>query len=116
MKPHVLFFALALLAAVLVVSGCTATVSTNDPAEEARASCIAECRLELERGFYYMPDGPCLSDNNPRWDVDDWVCDVAHSPRLAIDNEPPNQCTGYRTGAASHFVEVDPECNFIRAV
>jgi hypothetical protein len=115
MKTRFFFLALVLAVAVMVVSGCT-SADTGDDAEDAKRSCIDECQLELARGFYYMEDGPCLSDNSPRWSINDWVCDVAHSPRQDVDMEPPNQCTDYRIGVASHFVEVDPECNFIRAV
>ena len=56
-----------------------------------------------------MTNGPCLSNEI----VEDWVCDVAHSPRQAVDDLPENQCPAYGD-KASHFVEVDPDCNFIR--
>ncbi len=55
--------------------------------------------------------GPCLSNEI----APDWVCDVAHSPRQAVDNNPANQCLAFREGKASHFVEVDGNCNLIRA-
>lgn len=58
-----------------------------------------------------MSDGPCLSNDL----MDDWVFDIAHSPRQEIDNEPENQCSAYREGKAHHFVEFDPEGNLIRA-
>ncbi|MDI6798392.1 MAG: hypothetical protein QMD12_00100 [Candidatus Aenigmarchaeota archaeon] len=58
--------------------------------------------------------GPCLL--NPIPEYPDWVCDVAHSPREAIDNQPENQCSAYREGIANHFVEVDLGCKLIRAV
>jgi len=63
-----------------------------------------------------LSDGPCLSDDNPEWAIENWVCDVAHSPREAIDNLPENQCREFREGIASHFVEVDPNCKFIKAI
>jgi hypothetical protein len=44
------------------------------------------------------------------------VCDVAHSPRQEVDNNPHNQCQSYLIGQAHHFVEVTPECRLIRAV
>lgn len=58
-----------------------------------------------------MSRGPCLSNEV----IPDWVADVAHWPRQAIDNDPANQCPAYREGKAHHFVELDPEGNFIRA-
>jgi hypothetical protein len=41
--------------------------------------------------------------------------DIAHYPRLAIDDDPANQCAAYRDGTTHHFVELDPEGNLIRA-
>lgn len=58
-----------------------------------------------------MADGPCLSEEL----MDDWVLDIAHNPRQSVDNLPENQCESYRSGAANHFVELDPDGNHIRA-
>ena len=55
-------------------------------------------------------DGPCLGVI-----MEDWVADIAHNPRLPIDNRPENQCPEFRAGEAHHFVELDPEGNFVRA-
>ena len=80
-----------------------------DPIEE----CIKLC--SSVKGKINLTNGPCLSDDNPEWKVKDWVCDVAHWPRQAVDNLPENQCKDFREGKAHHFVEVDENCNFIRA-
>jgi len=61
-----------------------------------------------------LEDGPCLLDPMPQ--DPDWVCDVAHWPRQAIDNQPENQCQSYRNQTSHHFIEVTPDCGFIRAV
>jgi len=58
-----------------------------------------------------MSNGPCLSNEI----IPDWVVDVAHNPREAIDNQPENQCSAFREGKAHHFVELDPMGNLIRA-
>ena len=55
--------------------------------------------------------GPCLADSL----IPDWVADIAHNPRAAVDDDPANQCPAYRAGTAHHFVELDPEGNLIRA-
>ena len=55
-------------------------------------------------------NGPCLSNNL----LGDWVVDVAHNPREAIDDLPENQCTAYLTNKVQHFIELDPEGNLIR--
>lgn len=53
--------------------------------------------------------GPCLGTIAP-----DWVLDIAHNPRLPIDDQPENQCEELRAGRAHHFVELTPEGNIIR--
>lgn len=55
--------------------------------------------------------GPCLSENI----IPGWVCDIAHSPRQDIDDDPTYQCASFNSGAAKHFVEVDGNCNLIKA-
>ena len=57
-----------------------------------------------------MTNGPCLGVVAP-----DWVADVAHDPRQAVDDDPANQCAAYRSGEAHHFVELDLEGNIIRS-
>ncbi len=66
---------------------------------------------EMKAAGVDMSRGPCLSNEI----IPDWVADVAHWPRQAVDNDPANQCPAYREGRAHHFVELDPEGNFIRA-
>jgi uncharacterized protein YceK len=96
---------------VVIISGCTQQAS-QDVSEQAKTECIALCKASAAD----LSNGPCLSDNNPGWKTSDWACDVAHSPRQAIDNQPENQCAAFREGKAHHFVEVDPGCGFIKAV
>jgi hypothetical protein len=57
--------------------------------------------------------GPCIAENVPG--LPDWVVDIAHNPRLPIDDEPANQCQRYRDGEAHHFVELEPNGALIRA-
>lgn len=108
-KLKLLLFSLVL---IVLVSGCTKQPEPQQggDAERAKLACIQECKkaLEEERD---LSNGPCLSDEI----IDDWVCDVAHSPRQPIDNDPANQCGAFRKGEAHHFVEVDPNCNFIKS-
>jgi hypothetical protein len=102
---------LVLLVGVLLVCGCVQQ-GGEQTQEQAKSACIALC----EASEVDLSDGPCLSDDNPDWDIDDWVCDVAHSPREPVDNLPENQCQEFRNGEAHHFVEVTPQCEFIRAM
>ncbi len=100
--------ALGLFACLMVVlfSGCVGSPGTGgDNIQELVERCVQLCREY--RGD--KSNGPCLSNNLSR----DWVCDIAHDPRLPVDNNPENQCPAFgRT--AHHFVEVDEDCNLIR--
>ena len=116
---------LVLLAlAIILTSGCITTDSAElrlpigalPPGGEAAVTrCLEICKQKLSRRTD-LSVGPCLANQ-----VDtDWVCDVVHSPRQEVDNLPENQCSAWREaseqGRTMHFVEVDLECNFIRAV
>jgi hypothetical protein len=95
----------ALVLAAVAVSGCGGTEA--DP-ETVRLAKQAYERAKA-RGVD-MARGPCLGIIKPGW-----VADVAHDPRQDIDDEPENQCAAYREGEADHFVELDPDGNFIRS-
>jgi hypothetical protein len=79
--------------------------------ERAIEACISLCKSKLNEGMN-LSNGPCLSNEI----IANWVCDVAHSPRQKVDNLEENQCSAYRQGLANHFVEVDTNCNLIRAI
>jgi len=104
MKAKIFFSALIL---TMLLSGC---VGQNNEVDSPKDACIKKCNAELAAGRD-LSSGPCLSNEIAK----NWVCDVAHSPRTAVDNEKKNQCSSYGTTAA-HFVEVTPDCSFIRAV
>jgi hypothetical protein len=91
-----------LLAATSACGGADADPATIAGAKRAYAAAKA-------RGVD-MTNGPCLGIVAP-----DWVADVAHDPRRAVDDDPANQCAAYRSGEAHHFVELDPEGNVIRS-
>lgn len=78
--------------------------------------CIELCLKEKEKRD--LSNGPCLSDNNTEWNISGWVCDVAHWPRKPVDDKIENQCNewweAHLAGKEIHFVEVDPNCRFIR--
>lgn len=80
--------------------------------EIAVQKCAALCKEALESG-QDLSNGPCLSDEAQSWDVEDWVCDIAHSPRAEVDNLKENQCKEFGV-SANHFVEFTPECEFIK--
>ncbi len=56
-------------------------------------------------------NGPCLSNEV----ISNWAVDIAHNPRIPIDNLPQNQCSSYQEGKVKHFVELDPDGNLIKS-
>lgn len=98
---------------IVLLSGCINQEKIQTDVEKASLACVNECKTWLNAGKD-LRDGPCLL--NPIPELPDWVCDVAHSPRLTnIDNLPENQCSEYGK-TAKHFVEVDPRCELIGTV
>lgn len=66
---------------------------------------------EMKTKGWDFSQGPCLTNAlRPGW-----VLDIAHSPRLPIDDLPENQCPSFREDKAKHFVELDIDGNLIRA-
>ena len=110
--------AIAISVAVIIIIG-VAWMYVNSPIEVTDADravylCIFLCKASANEGLS-MDDGPCLSSGSPAWEVENWVCDVAHWPREDVDNLPVNQCPEYGS-TAHHFVEVNPGCGFIRSI
>ena len=82
--------------------------------QAALETCVNSCIHTLEAGdSASLQSGHCLLD--PINVQPEWVCDIAHSPRLPEDNLPDNQCSFYRSGNSTHFIELSPECVLIRA-
>jgi len=57
-----------------------------------------------------MSTGPCLGRV-----ADDWVLDIAHNPRQAVDDSAENQCQDFKNGNVKHFIEFDPNGELIRS-
>jgi hypothetical protein len=96
----------------LVIPAC----GGDDVSEEERDQAIAAANQAYEEAVGRGQDldvGPCIAEELPG--LPDWVADVAHDPREDVDDEPENQCQRYREGEASHFVELSPEGEVIRA-
>lgn len=103
---------IAIVAVILFISAALLVLpdifqNTDKPFVD---SCIAACENYLKTGNT-LDVGPCLMNPIPKTE---WVCDVAHSPRMPIDNIAENQCSAFNVGTASHFIEVTPDCKFIR--
>jgi hypothetical protein len=91
-----------ILFAIIFLSGCA------QQQDGIVSSCTQLCRQEKNKGTD-LSAGPCLSNSI----AEDWVCDVAHSPREDVDNLPENQCSAFGK-TANHFVEVDVNCSLIK--
>ncbi len=106
---------------LFLLLGCSIKDWGNRPNEhtgvadrkDAIRACRELCNEQLEKGVD-LSSGPCLSRNNPDWNVPGWVCDVAHWPRKEIDNLKENQCPEYGV-TVSRFVELSQYCTLIRA-
>lgn len=66
--------------------------------------------LEKKREDIDMTNGPCLGKI-----AEDWVLDIAHNPRLPVDNDPKNQCQDFIEGKVHHFIELNPDGKLIRS-
>ena len=113
-KIVIIIFIAFFITLIIFISGCihqTLQSSTELP-DDISNSCINACKDALNSGKD-LSSGPCILDPMP---IDsDWVCDIVHDPRQSIDNQPENQCQSYRNGTSHHFIELTPDCKFIRA-
>lgn len=110
--PKFLLFAISLGVIILTVTlvlifGRFTPKSEIDTAVNQANLLYNQRRLE-EQDF---SNGPCLSNAL----MPGWVLDIVHSPRQSTDDLPQNQCPAFKEGGASHFVELDPEGNLVRA-
>lgn len=74
--------------------------------EEAQALAVQKKKMYSESEW---AKGPCLGKVN-----DEWVVDIAHNPRIAIDDNPDNQCVDFAEGKVKHFVELTPDGKLIK--
>ncbi|MBI3341528.1 hypothetical protein HY024_00220 [Candidatus Curtissbacteria bacterium] len=65
---------------------------------------------KAKEGGQDLKNGPCLGKI-----ADDWVLDIAHNPRLPVDDLDENQCPDLKQGSAHHFIEMDASGQIIQA-
>lgn len=106
---------IVILTVSLLLSGCSFISSGSKPTpvnnEETRAVAAAKKLYEERKGKGDEFKSQCLSDEI----IPGWVADIAHQPRTPEDDDPTNQCASFREGKTKHFVELDPDGNFLRA-
>jgi hypothetical protein len=98
--------AASLLLSTFLLGGCGDGAEADEPTIMLAKEAYQEAKA---RGVDMSP-GPCLGVIK-----EGWVADVAHDPRQDVDDEPENQCEAYRSGEVDHFIELDPEGEFIRS-
>lgn len=114
--PKLILFVLSLLT-IILTAFFTLLINVNSSdsvSKEETDTAINQAQLiyrdRKTRGEDFSK-GSCLSNAL----MPDWVLDIAHDPRLPVDDLPENQCPAYLEGRARHFVELDPDGNLIRA-
>ncbi|MFB6217176.1 MAG: hypothetical protein ABEJ72_09500 [Candidatus Aenigmatarchaeota archaeon] len=95
---------------ILTTSGCIGDSNQTSRTKTVKKKCIEACEKALQNGRN-LSRGPCLLDPVEN---SNWVCDVAHDPRKPVDNQRENQCDAWHNGTADRFIEVTPDCDFIR--
>jgi hypothetical protein len=103
----------ALLLGAALIAGCGGDDGASEDEKDRAVAAAQSAYQQARSGGEDLSRGPCISESLPG--LDDWVADVAHDPREDIDDDPANQCQRYRDGEASHFVELTPEGELIRA-
>jgi hypothetical protein len=105
--------AAVLAAGALAWGGCGGSdeASKSDQARAVNEAKQAYAKLEAQQQD--LTRGPCIAERLPG--LPDWVVDIAHDPRQAVDDQAANQCARFRSGEAHHFVELDPTGELIRA-
>jgi hypothetical protein len=99
-----------LVATCLFLAACGGGPSESEKDKAAAAAKVAYAKAKAAGTDFSR--GPCIAEHLPG--LPDWVADVAHDPRQAVDDDPANQCSRARSGDAGHFVELDPAGNLIR--
>lgn len=112
-----LFF--IILVILLIYSGIVYFLRPdNNGVYKAGASLQADRAVSQARHLYAsrkaqgenLSFGPCLSDAL----MPNWVADLVHNPRQAIDDEAAYQCPAFLENKANHFVELDLDGNVVR--
>ena len=86
---------LATAAAAIALALALATACGGADADPATIAGAKRAYAAAKAQGVDMTNGPCLGFVAP-----DWVADVAHDPRQAVDDDPANQCAAYRSGEA----------------
>ncbi len=98
---------------ILALAACGGGDNGASQADRTKAVVAAKLLYQGKAKSLDLSVGPCLAETVPG--LSDWVVDIAHDPRQAVDDQPQNQCRRFRDGDAHHFVELSPAGRLIRA-
>lgn len=109
----VVFTGMMIFTGIMLATGVKTANVNNQKYSDYETELIAKAKdvyaRKVEQGLD-LTNGPCLND-----ELDgDWVLDIAHDPREAVDDQLENECPAYRDGRAKHFIELDEEGKVIR--
>lgn len=104
----------ALLAALLLATGVAGCGTSAQDEKLGAIDAAREVYAKATDDGRDLSTGPCLA-NPLDGPYEDWVVDVVHEPRRASDDEAVNQCSAYRDGEATHFVELDEYGHLVTA-
>jgi hypothetical protein len=107
------FLGLGLVVVCWLLAGCGGASSPTNADRKAAINAARAVYADAKGSGTDLSKGPCLAEK--LGGLPDWVVDVAHDPRRKVDDNPANQCARYVSGAAHHFVELDPNGKLIRA-
>ena len=97
-----------------LLAGCGSKNESVDQSDRDRAVDKAHAvYLQATAAHRDLSQGPCIAEEIPG--LPDWVVDIAHDPRQAVDDETVNQCQRYNDGQAHHFVELTDTGTLIKA-
>jgi len=74
---------------------------------------IISCAMDLyeeEKSKNVVFNSQCLGS------CDDYAIDIVNIPRNSDDDLSENQCDDYKTGKASHFLELDKDGEIVRII
>ncbi|MEK7511778.1 MAG: hypothetical protein AAB575_02060 [Patescibacteria group bacterium] len=109
----VVFTGMTIFSGIMIATGVKTANIDNPKYSDYETELVARAKeiyaRKVEQGLD-LTNGPCLSD-----ELDgDWVLDIAHDPREAVDELLENECPAYRDGRAEHFIELDEEGKVIK--
>lgn len=113
-KLFLLTLTLSIILVVAILTILTSTKVSNEPKKEEIDTAVNQAQFIFRQRKITGEDfskGSCLSNAL----MPGWVLDLAHNPRLSIDDLPENQCPAFLEGRVKHFVELDLNGNLIRA-